>query len=45
MTKTEGAMPIERMHRERKKKNFALFAALLGLVVILFIVSMLKFPQ
>jgi hypothetical protein len=38
-------MPLERIHQERKKKNFALFAALLFLAILFFVITLLKFPR
>ena len=37
------AMPIHDTHRRNRAKNFALAAALLGWVVLIFIVSLYKF--
>lgn len=38
-------MPLDRMHQERKKKNIALFAALLFLASLFFVVTLLKFQR
>ncbi len=38
-------MPIEPLHEKKKKKNYAVFFALIGLVVIIFFVTLVRLKE